>query len=222
MPGLTIWVVIIGLAALGFTVPWIGPFVGLEPSLTGTFAGALVGAAAALFGMRLERFQGKADDALRETEKGTKIKTLIVAELVNVAAGLIAAKRFMQAAVDTIRAGGPVPPQTDLTHVMPRTMPFTAVLGTELLVLPEPQIDILATLESDLAATRQQMAEVSSGGRSFGLLTATALNDGIAHSMVLLADAFASLAPLRQLKIDGQPAASASIVLRRLAGVEAA
>ena len=197
--------------------PWIGPAAGLNSEITGTFAGALVGAAAAIFGTRLERFQAKSDERSAATLRSGKVKTLVTAELVNVAAGLIGAKRMMQAAVNAVSAGGQLPQRIELSNDLPRSMPFTAALGTELLILSERQIDILSTLESNLAVTRQQMQDVSTGQRSFGLLAATALNEGIAHDMRILADAFESLAPDRRLTIDGQAPALVSDTLRRLA-----
>src|SRR5688572_11785903 len=126
MAGLTIWIIAAVLAALGFVVPLIGPSLGLDSTITGTFSGALIGAAAAVFAAKLERVQNEADEQTIATSRSHKVKALIAAELVNVAAGLIDTKQLLQSAVATVEAGRPLPEQIDLSASLPRSMPFTA------------------------------------------------------------------------------------------------
>ena len=152
---------------------------------------------------------------------GIPVKTLIAAELVNVAAGLIGAKRTIEAALATISAGAQVPQTVDLSNDTPRSMPFTSSLGAELLLLSVQEIDILSTLESNLSVTRREMQDVTMGRRSFGLLSATTLGKGIVHDMGILAKGFDVFAPSRKLMIDSQPPELAAALLRRLAHQEA-
>jgi hypothetical protein len=100
----------------------------------------LIGAAAAVFAAKLERLQNKVDEDSVATSRGRKVKALI-AELVNVAAGLIGTKRLLQSAADTAESGGTLPDQIELSASLPRSMPLTAALGTELLLLSERQLD---------------------------------------------------------------------------------
>jgi hypothetical protein len=144
-------------------------------------------------------------------------KTLIAAELVNVSGGYIGLHRTMRVAQRAIAAGESVPGQVDFSNEMPRSMPFTSALGTELLVLSPSEIDVLSTLESNLSLTQRQLQEVSAGKRNFGLLTVPALSQGIAHDMDILAQAFEKLAPLRKLAVENQPPELAPVLLRRLA-----
>ena len=87
-------------------------------------------------------------------------------ELVNVAAGLFDADRYLQAAVATARAGSALPAADDLSDIEPRATPFIDALGTLLSLLDQRQIDVLATLRSNLTQTRSQMTAVTSGRRS--------------------------------------------------------
>lgn len=142
---------------------------------------------------------------------------MIAAELVNVACGLIGAKEMMDSAVETVKAGGSLPNNADLTIDAPRLMPFTDNLGSELLLLQQREIDVLATLRSNLAVTRISMDEVSSGRRRFGLLTATQLEGMIRHDMNILSEAFEIFAPERKLALIGKDPELATTTLKRLA-----
>lgn len=146
----------------------------------------------------------------------TQLKTLIAAEMVNVAAGLIDAKSLVDAALTTLNAGGHVPDQTNLSSYLPRPMPFSDSLGAELLTLESPATDALATLRSNLAITRMTMESISLGRERFGLLTIIALANGLGHDMAVLADAFEHIAPTRQLAFLGQQAELATAILRRM------
>ncbi len=208
---------VLGLAAAGVAAPWVGPLLRLEPPSTGAFTGALLGAAAAMLGGLLARIIARADRRSSDMERSLAMKTLIAAELVNVSAGYIGLQRTMRAAQRTISAGGVVPAQQDFSNELPRSMPFTSALGTELLLLLPSELDVLSTLESNMAVTRSQLQEVSTGRRTFGLLTVPSLSQGIAHDMDILAQAFERLAPSRRLALANEPPELAAVLLRRLA-----
>jgi hypothetical protein len=208
---------VLALAATGVAAPWVGPMLKLEPPLIGAFTGALIGSAAAMLGALLTRLVAKSDKQSSDAERRRAIKTLIAAELVNVSGGYIGLQRTMRAAQRAIAAGESALGQVDFSNEMPRSMPFTSALGTELLVLSPSEIDVLSTLESNLSLTQRQLQEVSTGKRNFGLLTVPALSQGIAHDMDILAQAFEKLAPLRKLAVENQPPELAPVLLRRLA-----
>ena len=181
-----------------------------------TLVGALLGGALLLLGNWLGRWsEGRASDA-RTDDRRAKLKVLIAAELVNVTAGLIGAKRLMDAAITSAEAGAQLPPTQDLSSDVPRPMPFTDALGLELLLLDSPDLDALMTLRGGLALTRLAMDEISSGRRQFGLLAAQRIRDEIRHDMSVLRDAFARIAPERELAIDGQPPQLATAILQQL------
>lgn len=181
-----------------------------------TLVGALFGGAALLLGNWINRWNERSK-ACKDLEKRvSKLKAMIAAELVNVACGLIDAKEMMEAAVRTAQAGGGLPNNEDLTRYAPRLMPFTDNLGSKLLILEQREIDVLTTLRSNLATTRMIMDEVSSGRRSFGLLTATQLDGSIRHDMKILSEAFEHFAPERKLALMGKDPQHATTILRRL------
>jgi len=121
----------------------------------------------------------------------------------------------MHAAVETAQAGGGLPKNEDLTLYAPRLMPFTDNLGAELLILEQREIDVLTTLRSNLATTRMIMDGVSSGRRSFGLLTATQIAGSIRHALQVLSEAFEHFAPDRKFSLMGNDPELATTILRR-------
>jgi len=92
---------------------------------------------------------------------------MIAAELVNLTAGLIGAKHLMDAAIATAQAGGVLPGTYDFAGDTPRPTPFTDALGAELLILDVTDLDALMTLRGNLAITKMEMDEISSGKRQF-------------------------------------------------------
>jgi hypothetical protein len=181
-----------------------------------TLVGALFGGAALLFGNWINRWNERGKGCKELEERASKLKAMIAAELVNVACGLIDAKESMDAAVRTAKAGGNLPDSKDLTRHAPRLMPFTDNIGSDLLILKQRGIDVLATLRSNLATTRMIMDEVSSGRRSFGLLTARQLDGSIRHDMKILSEAFEHFAPERKFALGEKDPELATTILRRL------
>ena len=181
-----------------------------------TLVGALFGGAALLLGNWINRWNERRKACKDLEERVSKLKAMIAAELVNVAYGLIDAKEMMDAAVMTAKAGGNLPDNADLTLYTPRLMPFTDALGSDLLILEQRGIDVLATLRSNLAITRISMDEVNSGRRQFGYLTATQIEGVIRHDMKILSEAFEHSAPEGKLALMGKDPQHATTILRRL------
>lgn len=205
--------VIIGLGLMGWQ------FQKLDATAVATLVGALFGGAALLFGNWISRRKERQWAAGAVEQRRTMVKTLIAAELVNVAAGLIDAKRIVDAALTTLRSGSNVDDQLDMSSYYPRDMPLTDRLGVELLILDQPAIDSLATLRSNLAVSRMSMEEVSRRAR-FGLPRVTALSNGLGHDMRVLADAFEHIAPMRRLMLPDQQAELATVLLMRMSTSE--
>jgi hypothetical protein len=181
-----------------------------------TLVGALFGGAALLLGNWIHRWNERRKACKDLEERVSKLKAMIAAELVNVACGLIDAKESMDAAVRTAKADSNFRDNADLTRHAPRLMPFTDNIGSDLLILEQRGIDVLATLRSNLATTRMIMDEVSSGRRSFGLLTATQLAGSIRHDMKILSEAFEHFAPERKFALREKDPELATTILRRL------
>lgn len=191
--------------------PW-----GLDASAAASLAGALFGGAAVLLGNWINRANSRHQNVREMESRRMKLKALIAAELVNVAAGLISAKELMDAAIISAKAQGSVPTQFDMSRYRPRAMPFTDSLGTELLLLEHQAIDALTTLRSNLAVTRQDMDEITAGA-TFTLLKATALSNGLGHDMTILAKALERIAPTRKLQLSGKEPELATGMLNRAA-----
>ncbi|WP_207000879.1 hypothetical protein [Trinickia mobilis] len=194
----------------------------LGPDAIATLAGALFGGAAILLGNWIGRRAEREKVAEEQRQRQAAVKSMVAAELVNVTAGLLDAKRIVDAAVVTRQAGGHVPDHFDMTQYLPRQMPFTDSLGVELLILGRPAIDALATLCSNLALTRATMLAITEGRAGFDLMQMTSLSNAIKHDMSVLADAFLHIAPTRELQLPGQPMENAVALLDRLSERRAA
>jgi hypothetical protein len=209
---------VVAFSACAAAAPWIGQVLKLNPPVIGAFTGALVGAAATMLGGLLARLATRADTASSNARRRAAIRTLISAELVNVAAGYMRLQQTLRAAERTLDVGGTVSTLQDFSNEMPRAMPLTSTLGAELIVLSTSEIDVLSTLISNMDLTRRRLEEFSVGKRSLDLLTIPSLSQEIAHDLDILAQAFERFAPSGRLAIGSQPPEPASVLLRRLAG----
>jgi hypothetical protein len=213
--GLSDPVLLVALIACGIWFVAYRPW-GLDPSAGASLAGALFGGAAVLLGNWINRATSR-HRTIRETEdRRIKLKTLIAAELVGVAVGLIGAKKLMDAAIISSMAQGSVATKLDMDRYRPRAMPFTESLGTELLLLEHQAIDALTTLRSNLAITQHEMDEITAGA-TFGLLKATTLSNGLGHDMTVLAETLERIAPTRKLRLTGKEPELAINILKRAA-----
>lgn len=203
------------LVAFGWYVLASRPWgIGHDQAAAAGLAGALFGGAALLLGNWINRANDRFKAAQEQAGQIEKLKTMIAAELVDVACGLMSAKQLVDAAIISARAGGQVSEALDMSPYRPRQMPFTDSLGTKLLALEKGAIDAIATLRSNLAVTRQSMDEVTAGAR-FGLLKATSLSNGLGHDMTVLAEVFTHIAPARKLLIaDAEPELVTEILKR--------
>jgi hypothetical protein len=198
------------LACGGVAALFLGRRLGLDPPLVGALTGALISGAATMLGTYIGRLQSREEKRTR----AATLRTLITAELVNVSLGYFEAEKLISTALRARSQHQVSPDILDFSRVLPRGMPFTSALGTELLLLSESEIDVLSTLASNTALTQAKMQEMST--QPFGFLSGTSLAGGVAHDMRILAQGFERIAPKRQLQFDGQPEL-ASIRLRRLA-----
>jgi len=199
------------------------PIHGFDPGASAPLAGALVGGAALLLGNWINRYNDSKAAAVElqkrasEVESRTKrLETLLAAELVNVAASLIDAKKFVDAALISLKAGGTVEARQDMSWLMP-PRPFNDDLELELLILEQPAIDALVTLRSNLFKTRRAMAGITDGRDNFGWLRATALSGALAQDMTVLSKVFEYIAPTREFVVDDKPPELAISILKRIA-----
>ena len=193
------WVLFLMLIAAGLaTVVW-RPWQ-LDVASAASLAGALFGGAAVLLGNGINRLNERRKALHDLSERRAKLKTIIAAELVNVAAGLFDAKKILDAHLTSAKAGKTAD-RIDMRLYLPREMSFTEGLGVELLLLEVPAVDVLSTLRSNLEHTRRAM-----NVDELSINTAMRLSYAIAHNMTVLAEAFKHIAPERKLQFEGEDA----------------
>lgn len=178
--------VLVGLGA--------GILSGFEGPAAYGLAGALIGGGLGLAGHWFNRLYLRLGDAA----KARKVRKLIAAELVNVTSGLLDAERVLEAKIRASQAGGSV--GNDLTGVAPRPMSRTAELSAELLLLTEQEIDVLATLENNLALSRSAVAQEATS--TAPMLSATRLHSFLRNDADVVRQAFLLFAPDRKLLLD--------------------
>ena len=209
----------ISLALMAIVYVLLRSFDLMAPGTSSAMAplvGALAGSAAVLLGNSITALhvERKAHKELKK--RVSRVKALVTAELVNVALGLIDAKQRVDASLRTINARNHEPEHDDLTRFIPKPMHFTNDLGIELLVLEEPDIDVLVILRANLARTGMRMEEVTAGKRPLDLLTLSGLYESIQHDMGILSEAFQRFGPERKFTLPGKSPELYSSVLSRL------
>jgi hypothetical protein len=192
------------------------PVHGFDVGASAALAGALFGAAALLLGNWINRYNDSNSAYVELEQRRTKLKTLLAASLVDIAAGLISAKGYVDSALTSLHAGAAMSGREDMTWLTP-PKPFSDLLGLELLILDQPAIDSLMTLDSNLSRTATTMADITRSGASLGLLSATKLSNGLSHDMNVLAEVFQDIAPNRQFSFDAKPPELVISILKRLA-----
>ncbi len=210
-----LWLFLI-LVGAGLAVIWL-QYRKPDAAAAATLAGAMFGGGAVLLGNWIARRAERERSAQEEADRRSKFQTLIAAELVNLAAGLIDSKEYFHAASQHAAGGGVLPLQPDLIRSLPRDMPFVANAGVELLLLEQPAIDALVTLRTNLALTRTEMDSIIDGRDRFGLLRIGAVSNALSHDLELLAQAFERIAPTRRLALPEREPELAATLLRRVA-----
>lgn len=220
IPSVIDLVICLCLVAAGCALTYLHPSWLGDNSAIATMAGALFGASALLLGNWINRWNEHRRLNQELAQHCSKLKDLIAAEAANVAAGLIGSKDVMDAAVAQRYAGAPVG-QLDLKRYMPRSMPFTDSLGTELLALDGEAVDAIVTLRSNMSETAQTMLEEAPLARTtngFSLLTAQRISACLGHDMTILAQVFERIAPSRKLLLSvNEEARLAPVILRERA-----
>lgn len=212
------WLLVLLLAAGAVAlIAWIGLHGGLSEGSVGALLGALIGAAAILGGVLIDRGQGRAEAARAAAERREKLKSLITAELVSVAGGLFEAADFVGT---VIRSPHARVSSEGLVDYVTRPVPFTSGLGAELLALSPQEIDLISMLRSGLSQTETLMLKEKNPSATVPMPLLYAIATGIHRDMRLLADVFEAFAPERTLVLDGGMPEPASTLLHRLGATE--
>ena len=103
----------------------------------------------------------------------------------------------------------------EVSGLSPRPTPRISGMSSELLLLTEREIDVLTTLESNLALTRLAVDEIATGLSIMSLLTAQRILGHARGDMDLLRQAFECFAPERKFQLeDGKPELATEILGR--------
>jgi hypothetical protein len=184
----------------------------VNPAAMG-LGGSLIGAGIGLVGHWFNRLYQRLAKDKKDAAEIRKIKALVTAELVNVSFGLIGAERTLAGLVKAIYAGASV--GNEVFGLSPRPTPRSSGMSSELLLLTEREIDVLATLESNLALTRLAVDEAANGLSTMSSLTAQRILGHVRGDMELLRQAFECFAPERKFQLeDGKPELATEILGR--------
>lgn len=188
----------------------------LDAAAASTLAGALFGGAAILAGNWLNRRNDAARDASRLEDQIRRVKMVILAEMGNVTAGLVATEMNVRAAIDARNAGLGFAFDVDL-HA-PREMPYTfALTADEFKALNEGQIVALSILRSNLGVLRQRIYSSKLAIAAPTALPIPEVLKGVHESIRAMADCFARIDPTREMRIKDGPVENAVTLLRRIA-----
>lgn len=179
-------------------------------NVAGALAGAMIGAAGIFIGSSLDKLSVWWNARADLEERSQKIRTLVTAELANVASGLIATNAFLRCCIS---AGATLSPSYLRAH-RPLPMPLTEGLGVELLNLSSQQVDVLSTLLCNMRRTDQNFGDFIELNRDLQPLQTKALKNAVSFDMEILSKVFEQIAPTRQLTLQGQAQQLAVTLLR--------
>ena len=147
------------------------------------------------------------------------VRTLITAELVNVAAGLMGALDLVNAAIISgvhYLNGASIA----LHSYLPRAMPYTEGLEEGVLMLSPDQVDVLAVLRSNLTLTRSNIEDILANGAKYRAMGTGEVKRILCHDMDILAQAFERIAPTRKLALGEKAPELASALLRKMVAAD--
>ena len=198
---------------VGVTLEVLRPF-GLKGEDAASLTGALVGAAAVLLGNSINRANERARGVEAHAERVSSMKAMIVAELVDVACGLLDAKRMIDAYWVSYLHGDTRREVLDTQQFRVRELPFTTSLGSELLHLGQAEVDAIATLRGNLTIASESIAEFKA--KPCGVSDIRFVSEALQQTMLNLADAFERIAPERRMQLPGScDAVPVAVVLKR-------
>lgn len=187
-----------------------GACLGLTDNVAGALSGAIIGAAGIFIGSSLDKLSAWWNARADLEYRSQKIRTLVTAELANVASGLIATNAHLQ---NCISAGAALP-LSDLRAHRPLPMPLTEGLGVELLNLSSQQVDVLSTLLCNIRRTGQNVGDLIELNRDLHPLQTVTLKNAVSSDMEILSQVFEQIAPNRRLSLQGQAPQLAVTLLR--------
>ncbi len=187
-----------------------------DPAAAAGLGGALFGGAAVLLGNWINRMY-ESRRAVEDLEKRrSSLRKLIAAELVTTAIGYFNAKHEIEISLspDASVSAGYGPVLGAIGQHLPRGLPVTSNLGTELLILEESAVDALITFQGCLAMTRMNVDHAIERGLLVSRLAVMGIDPLVAHDMGLLAECFEQIAPRRKMQMPGEQPELASKLLR--------
>src|SRR3989338_1028015 len=187
--------------------------IGLDKQLAGEISGAALGVSGLIAALGVERFMIRKEQELERQSKVKKIIYVIGTELVNVASGMMSYSKLLVAAIITKNAGGFLPEKDDLIS-QSRPMLFFDMLGENILLLREEQVEALFLLKSRLQFMDDKIQELSKGRYAIDPLCKLVI-----ANLELLSEAFEKVVPTRQLKDTNHKTQLASIILRNEAQI---
>ena len=187
--------------------------IGLDKQLAGEISGAALGVSGLIAALGVERFMIRKEQELERQSKVKKIIYVIGTELVNVASGMMSYSKLLVAAIITKNAGGFLPEKDDLIS-QSRPMLFFDMLGENILLLREEQVEALFLLKSRLQFMDDKIQELSKGRYAIDPLCKLVI-----ANLELLSEAFEKVVPTRQLKDTNDKTQLASIILRNEAQI---
>jgi hypothetical protein len=190
-----------------------------DPAAAAGLAGALFGGAAVLFGNWINRMYESRRAFEDLGQRQSSLRKLIAAELVTTAVGYLNAKRETTTSLSPDAShvvGGFAPVLGAIGQHLPRGLPLTSNLGTELLILEESAIDALITFQGCLAMTRMNVDQAIERGPLVSRLVVMGIDLLISHDMGLLAECFEQIAPTRKMQMPDKQPELASELLRRV------
>lgn len=193
------WIIVLTLAGIGIVLIrfplLIGPI-----DAAASLAGALFGAAAIFAGTEITKQDQRAREKSDLLEKQRRLRAALMVELVRISVNHMESAKLFDLAARERSQGQSSPTIPDLTHYLPEEPFVYQALLTQVPLLPEAEIDALATFYGNLGLTRKAIHE----NNGLGLLRARELANSCALDCEQAANVVALFAPERKIFRPGE------------------
>ena len=193
------WLIVLALVGTGVALIRSPSLIGAVDAAA-SLAGALFGAAAIFAGTEITKRDQRAREKADLLERQRRLRTALMVELVRISVNHMESAKFFDSAAKERSQGQSSPTAIDLTHYLPEEPFIYEALLTQIPLLPEAEIDALATFYGGLGLTRKAIRE----SNGLGLLKARELANSCAFDCEQAANVVALFAPERKIHRPGE------------------
>lgn len=188
---------------------------GTDKGAVATLSGALFGAGALFFGNQINYWFGVVSKQEEKRERQATLRAILMAELVSIFVEHVHHAKLYLELENGLKDGTMHAPLFDSTYQVPTPVVFNSLI-TQLVFLPDSDVDALVNLYDNLSKTRRMIENYSlqNPPTLMGLIVAANLKSAFKNDCDNAADVVKLLAPERKIKLTNEQVILFSELLR--------